>query len=77
MHAILRTSLRDGDKRKALVFTESRRTQEYLKTFLEANGYAGQIVLFNGTRAKAKSGADRVQNISFAPAGNSNIIGPD
>ena len=38
-----------GAARKALIFTESRRTQEYLKTFLEAQGYRGQIVLFNGT----------------------------
>jgi superfamily II DNA/RNA helicase len=38
-----------GAARKALVFTESRRTQEYLKTFLESNGYKGQVVLFNGT----------------------------
>jgi superfamily II DNA or RNA helicase len=40
-----------GAKRKALVFTESRRTQEYLKKYLEANGYAGKIVLFNGSNA--------------------------
>ncbi len=38
-----------GAARKALIFTESRRTQEYLKTFLESNGYGGQVVLFNGT----------------------------
>jgi len=38
-----------GAARKALIFTESRRTQEYLKTFLEAHGYRGQVVLFNGT----------------------------
>ncbi|OYV85617.1 MAG: ATP-dependent helicase, partial [Planctomycetia bacterium 21-64-5] len=38
-----------GAARKAVVFTESRRTQEHLKTFLEANGYAGQVVLFNGS----------------------------
>lgn len=38
-----------GAGRKALVFTESRRTQEYLKQFLESHGYAGQVVLFNGT----------------------------
>jgi len=44
-----------GAKRKALVFTESRRTQDYLKKFLEANGYAGQIVLFNGTNADPES----------------------
>src|SRR5690606_37840436 len=31
------------------VFTESRKTQEYLRNFLEANGYAGKVVLFNGT----------------------------
>lgn len=40
---------RIGANRKALIFTESRRTQEYLKAFLEANGYRGRIVLFNGT----------------------------
>jgi len=38
-----------GAARKALIFTESRRTQEYLKTFLENHGYQGQIVVFNGT----------------------------
>lgn len=40
-----------GAARKALVFTESRRTQEYLKAFLEANGYAGRVVLFNGSNS--------------------------
>ena len=40
-----------GAARKAVVFTESRRTQEHLKTFLEANGYAGQVVLFNGANS--------------------------
>lgn len=39
----------NGAARKAVLFTESRRTQEYLKAFLEANGYAGQVVLFNGS----------------------------
>jgi superfamily II DNA/RNA helicase len=38
-----------GAARKALIFTESRRTQDYLKSFLEAHGYKGQVVLFNGT----------------------------
>lgn len=37
--------------RKALIFTESRRTQEYLKNFLESNGYTGKIVVFNGTNS--------------------------
>ena len=38
-----------GAARKALIFTESRRIQEYLKVFLESHGYGGQVVLFNGT----------------------------
>ena len=40
-----------GAARKALIFTESRRTQEYLKTFLDSNGYKGKVVLFNGTNS--------------------------
>ena len=43
--------------RKALVFTESRRTQEYLRIYLEANGYKDQIVLFNGTNSEPESKA--------------------
>lgn len=35
--------------RKAIIFTESKRTQEYLQRFLSANGYAGKLVLFSGT----------------------------
>ena len=31
-----------GAARKALIFTESRRTQDYLKSFLEAHGYKGR-----------------------------------
>jgi SNF2 family DNA or RNA helicase len=38
-----------GANEKAVIFTESRRTQAYLKEMLERNGYAGQIVMFNGT----------------------------
>jgi ERCC4-related helicase len=40
-----------GAARKALIFTESRRTQDYLKGFLEAHGYSGQVVAFNGTNS--------------------------
>ncbi len=40
-----------GAARKALIFTESRRTQDHLKIFLEASGYAGKVVIFNGTNA--------------------------
>jgi len=38
-----------GAPRKAIIFTESKRTQEYLHRFLSANGYAGKLVLFSGT----------------------------
>lgn len=38
-----------GANRKALIFTESTRTQLYLKQLLEENGYMGKIVLFNGS----------------------------
>ena len=44
-----------GANRKALIFTESRRTQDYLKNFLESNGYGDQLVLFNGTNADPDS----------------------
>lgn len=38
----------EGAARKAIIFTESTRTQAYLVQFLEAHGYAGKIVTFNG-----------------------------
>lgn len=37
-----------GAARKAVIFTESRRTQEYLARFLEAHGHAGKVVTFSG-----------------------------
>jgi SNF2 family DNA or RNA helicase len=43
--------------REALIFTESRRTQEYLKTYLEAHGHAGQVVLFSGTNGGPEAAA--------------------
>ncbi len=44
-----------GAKQKALIFTESTKTQSYLKVFLEANGYAGRIVLFNGKASEPQT----------------------
>ena len=44
-----------GAAHKALIFTESRRTQRYLKDFLESSGYAGQVVTFNGTNTEPES----------------------
>lgn len=43
--------------RKAIIFTESKRTQEYLHRFLSANGYAGKLVLFSGTNTHEDSTA--------------------
>lgn len=40
-----------GAKAKALIFTESRRTQRYLQQYLEDNGYAGKIVSFSGSNS--------------------------
>jgi ERCC4-related helicase len=36
-------------QQKAVIFTESRRTQEYLLRILEETEFAGQAMLFNGT----------------------------
>ncbi|MGB8215489.1 MAG: SNF2-related protein [Anaerolineales bacterium] len=44
-----------GAAQKAVIFTESRRTQTYLKDFLDANGYAGKAVLYNGTNTDPES----------------------
>jgi hypothetical protein len=41
--------VQNGAARKALIFTESRKTQTYLRDFLQENGYAGKIALFNGS----------------------------
>ncbi len=38
----------EGAQRKALIFTESTKTQAFLRELLEANGYDGRVVLFNG-----------------------------
>lgn len=45
-----------GAAKKAVIFTESRRTQNWLKDFLEGNGYAGQVLTFNGTNKDDASG---------------------
>lgn len=41
--------------RKAVVFTESRRTQDYLYRLLTDNGFAGQVVLLNGSNSDETS----------------------
>ncbi|WP_179374410.1 SNF2-related protein [Winogradskyella wichelsiae] len=44
-----------GANQKAIIFTESRRTQQYLLDHLSSNGYKDKIALFNGTNTDAKS----------------------
>lgn len=44
-----------GAKRKAVIFTESRRTQDYLFELLTKNGYEGKLVLMNGTNTDPHS----------------------
>ncbi|MCA8837081.1 MAG: ATP-dependent helicase, partial [Proteobacteria bacterium] len=44
-----------GAAKKVVIFTESRRTQSWLKDYLEGSGYAGQVLTFNGTNADEAS----------------------
>jgi superfamily II DNA or RNA helicase len=46
-----------GGQRKAVIFTESVRTQRYLAELLAANGCAGQIALLNGQNNDSESKA--------------------
>ena len=46
-----------GAADKAVIFTESRRTQDYLVRLLSGAGYENQIVLFNGTNSDPVSKA--------------------
>lgn len=44
-----------GAARKAIIFTESRRTQEYLLRVLQDGPFADGLVLFNGTNSDERS----------------------
>jgi len=46
---------KNGGSKKALIFTESTRTQLYLKDILEKTKYSGKVVLFNGSNTDPKS----------------------
>ncbi len=48
-------TFRLGGVKKAVIFTESCRTQVYLREILEANGYAGRVVLMNGSNSDPDS----------------------
>lgn len=44
-----------GGQRKAVIFTESCRTQQYLAELLAEKGYKGRVVLLNGSNTDANS----------------------
>src|SRR4029077_8388597 len=44
-----------GAARKAVIFTESCKTQEYLFRLLNESGYTGEIVLMNGSNNEETS----------------------
>lgn len=46
-----------GGQRKSVIFTESVRTQSYLRELLEKNGFAGQTVILNGSNSDKDSAA--------------------
>ena len=46
-----------GAPKKALIFTESCRTQDFLFELLEKRGYKGKVVLFNGSNSDKQSTA--------------------
>jgi len=69
LKAAFEHAARTGSPRKAVIFTESRRTQSYLLGLLSSRGYAGQVLTLSGTnddplarevyaRWKAKHAAD-------------------
>ncbi len=65
-------------QQKAIIFTESRRTQEYLVRILEQTEFAGKVMLFNGTNndpiskeiykkwAQQHAGTDRISGSATA-----------
>jgi len=46
-----------GANQKALIFTESRRTQDFIFDLLESRGYQDKVVCFNGVNSDPKSNA--------------------
>ena len=47
--SLLENAVAKGARRKVVIFTESRKTQDYLFKLLSDNGFDQQIVLINGT----------------------------
>jgi len=55
LHAALDKAESLGAARKALIFTESRRTQKYLFDLLSSNGYEDQVAMISGTNSDPES----------------------
>jgi hypothetical protein len=60
--------------RKAIIFTESKRTQEYLTEFLNQNGYEGKVVSFSGSNSGARA-TEIYQSWQKRNAGSDKITG--
>jgi len=54
---VFNTIVVKGGQRKAVIFTESVRTQRYLADLLAAHGYKDEVVLLNGSNNDAQSKA--------------------
>ncbi|WP_424765318.1 SNF2-related protein [Necropsobacter rosorum] len=63
-----------GANQKAIIFTESVRTQAYLVEFLSQHGYADQIVAFSGTNSH-KAASDIYEKWKAENAGSERITG--
>ena len=57
LESALSLAVSKGAAAKAVVFTESRRTQDYLFRLLTENGYADRVVTLNGTNSDPASRA--------------------
>ncbi|HSH65157.1 MAG TPA: SNF2-related protein [Bacteroidia bacterium] len=55
LQAGFKKATEQGASKKAIIFTESTRTQSYLREILEARGYKDKVVLFNGSNTDPKS----------------------
>lgn len=67
----------EGAQRKALIFTESTKTQAYLREFLEQNGYGGKVVLFNGKASEPQTNEIYTQWCNLHPERVSGIKAAD
>lgn len=55
LHIAMNKAAELGAERKAIIFTESRRTQDYLQRILADSPWGGGIVLFNGSNTDPRS----------------------